>query len=125
MWTVGTGTLYQIDLPNPRLVPILFWRSTGDAAMTESNDEPTKTHYICQTYVEKAGKHAGQSSLQLDKQFQYTSASQAEERADRECRSEQCVGADAYMVIEDSNSGEVGAPTFLARFGKVPEFDAF
>jgi hypothetical protein len=29
------------------------------------------------------------------------------------------------MVIEDQESGEISLPTFLARFGSVPEIDAF
>lgn len=90
--------------------------------MDESHETAPKTHYICQTYVESAGK---QASLQVDKLFQYSSASQAEERAEREARSENCVGADAYMVIEDPSSGEVGPPTFIARHGTVPEYDDF
>ncbi|MFT6119557.1 MAG: hypothetical protein ACJAXK_001507, partial [Yoonia sp.] len=40
-------------------------------------------------------------------------------------RAPDCIGADAYMVIEDPTSGEVGAPSFLARLGIVPEFDTF
>ena len=93
--------------------------------MSESSETASKVHYICQTYVEKKSAQARQASLQIGKQFQYTTASQAQERADRECRSEDCVGADAYMVAEDPNSGEVSAPTFLARIGTVPEFDEF
>lgn len=88
--------------------------------MTESSESNSKVHYICQTYAEKAD---GQASLKIDKQFQYSSASQAEERAVREFRSETCVGADAYMVTEDTDSGEVGPPTFLERLGNVPDFD--
>lgn len=90
--------------------------------MLESEETGTKTHYICQSYIEKAGK---QVVLTVDKVFQYTSASQAEERAEREARREGCVGADAYMLTEDSDSGEVSEPVFLARHGKVPELDAF
>lgn len=93
--------------------------------MTESNGAIPKVHYICQTYVEKQIGRANQASLQIGKQFQYSTASQAQERADRECRSEDCIGADAYMVTEDPNSGEVGVPTFIARLGTVPEADAF
>jgi hypothetical protein len=87
--------------------------------------ETSKTHYICQTYIEKKSANAQHASLQIGKQIQYSTASAAEERAERECRSENCVGADAYMVVEDPNSGEVGLPTFLARHGTVPEIDAF
>ena len=86
---------------------------------TENGD---KVHYICQTYTAKTGAQGG---LQLGKQFQYTSASEAQERAERESRYDGCVGADAYMVVEDVNSGEVGMPTFLARHGNVPEVDEF
>jgi hypothetical protein len=93
--------------------------------MTESEETVPKVHYICQTYVEKKVGGAGQVSLQIGKQFEYSTASQVQERAERECRSENCVGADAYMVIEDPNTGEVGAPTFIARLGAVPEADAF
>ncbi|MFT7593119.1 MAG: hypothetical protein ACI8R4_000431 [Paracoccaceae bacterium] len=93
--------------------------------MSESTEASPKVHYICQTYVEKTSGRAKQASLQIGKQFQYTTASQAQERADRECRSEDCVGADAYMVTEDLDTGEVSVPTFLTRLGTVPEFDAF
>lgn len=93
--------------------------------MSETTENAPKIHYICQTYTEKSGGGAAQAGLKIDKQFQYTSASQAQERAERESRSEDCVGADAYMVTEDPSSGEVGAPTFLVRLGAVPEFDEF
>ena len=93
--------------------------------MTDSSETAPKVHYICQTYVAKTGKGAGGASLQIGKQFEYTSASPTQERAERESRSEACVGADAYMVIEDQESGEISLPTFLARFGSVPEIDAF
>lgn len=90
--------------------------------MLEAEETGTKTHYICQTYIHKVGK---QVTLSVDKVFQYTSAAQAEERAEREARREDCVGADAYMLTEDSDSGEVSEPQFLARHGVVPELDAF
>ena len=93
--------------------------------MDEENETAAKTHYICQTYTAKSDAHAQQGALQLGKLFQYTTPSAAEERAEREARSEGCVGADAYMVVEDVNSGEVSTPTFLARHGNVPEADAF
>ncbi|MGJ8544843.1 MAG: hypothetical protein ACSHWZ_05310 [Sulfitobacter sp.] len=89
--------------------------------MTDAQEATTsKTHYICQTYIEKKAAR-GQVSLQMDKQFQYTSAAQAQERAEREFRLENCVGADAYMIIEDPSSDEVGEPDFLVRLGAVPE----
>lgn len=91
--------------------------------MLDSEETATKTHYICQTYVEKVVRK--QITLTVDKVFQYTTAAQAEERAEREARREGCAGADAYMVTEDPNSGEVSEPSFLARHGDVPEFDAF
>ncbi len=93
--------------------------------MSESSEPTSKVHYICQTYVEKKSGRGGQVSLQIGKQFQYTQASQAQGRAEREFRSEDCIGADAYMVTEDPSSGEVGAPEFLVRLGNVPEFDEF
>jgi hypothetical protein len=91
-----------------------------DIAMTDTDENSPKIHYICQTYILKPGKQGG---LQVDKLLQYTSAAQAEERAEREARSETCVGADAYMLTEDPGSGEVGPPTFLGRHGTVPEDD--
>lgn len=90
--------------------------------MTDSSETDTKVHYICQTYVAKQGASAG---LQVDKQFEYTSASEAEGRAEREFKSEHCAGADAYMISEDPQSGEVGSPEFLTRLGEYPEFDEF
>jgi hypothetical protein len=94
-----------------------------EKTMTSTDENAPKVHYICQTYAEKKG--AAQGSLEIVKQFEYSSASQAQERAERESRSDECVGADAYMVTEDPNSGEVGSPTFLVRLGNVPEFDEF
>lgn len=93
--------------------------------MTNSDDTTTKVHYICQTYVEKAAGRDGQVNLKIDKQFQYSTAAQAEERAEREAQSDGCAGADAYTVSEDPNSGEVGSPNFLIRLGTVPEIDDF
>lgn len=92
--------------------------------MSDENQSGTKIHYICQTYVEKKGARGGQAGLQIGKTFQYATAAEAEGRAEREARSEGCIGADAYMIIEDTESGEVGAPTFLVRLGTVPEDDA-
>ncbi len=91
--------------------------------MTNSDENTPKVHYICQTYVEKKAGRDGQISLKIDKQFQYSTASEAQNRAERESQSENCVGADAYMVSEDPNTGEVGLPSFLVRLGNVPEFD--
>ncbi len=88
-----------------------------------SDENTEKTHYICQTYVETDAAGSGQRVLKIDKQFQYSTASQAQDRAEREARSEGCVGADAYMVSEDVTSGEVGAPSFLVRLGNVPDFE--
>tara|TARA_R110002051_G_scaffold79451_3_gene143261 strand:- start:6130 stop:6405 length:276 start_codon:yes stop_codon:yes gene_type:complete len=88
--------------------------------MDDSDEGTEKIHYICQTYVEAKGR-GGQASLKVDKLLQYTTAAQAEDRAERESRNGSCVGADAYMISEDPSSGEVSAPTFLARFGRVPD----
>ena len=90
--------------------------------MTRTPDDTSKTHFICQTYV---GKADGQAGLKIGKQFQYSNASEAQNRAEREFQSENCAGADAYMVVEDSGSGEVGSPEFLVRLGKFPEHDDF
>jgi hypothetical protein len=90
--------------------------------MTDQDEANTKFHYICQTYIKGSGAKA---ALKVDKLFEYTSAAQAEERATREFRSENCVGADAYMLTEDPASGEVSTPSFMVRLGDVPEFDDF
>lgn len=91
--------------------------------MAETDDTGSKVHYICQTYVENRKSRDGQVSLKIDRQFQYTTAREAEMRAEREAKSENCAGADAYMVVEDQSSGEVGPPEFIARFGSVPDLD--
>ena len=93
--------------------------------MTKSEDAGPKVHYICQTYVEKQNSGGKPPSLQIDKQIPYSTASQAQERAERESRLSGCVGADAYMISEDPDSGEVSAPTFLVRCGTVPENDEY
>jgi len=86
--------------------------------MSDTDQASDKVHYICQTYVQAPGKAGG---LKVDKLLQYTTAAQAQERAEREARSDHCVGADAYILIEDKSSGEVGPPEFLSRHGTVPE----
>lgn len=91
--------------------------------MSEVEESGTKAHYVCQTYIAMAAARGQQGNLQIDKQLQYSTPHEAQERAEREFRAENCVGADAYMVIEDSDSGEVGDPTFLVRLGSVPEQD--
>ncbi|MGH1413864.1 MAG: hypothetical protein ACRBB0_10230 [Pelagimonas sp.] len=93
--------------------------------MTQADDAATKVHYICQTYVEHKSGRNGQAGLKIGKQFQYSNAAEAQNRAEREALSEACAGADAYMISEDPNSGEVGPPNFLVRLGNVPEFDDF
>jgi hypothetical protein len=93
--------------------------------MSHSEESGIKTHYICQTYIAQKPAHDGQASLKIGKQFQYSTAAEAQNRAEREAQSKDCAGADAYMVSEDPNSGEVGTPTFLVRLGCVPEFDDF
>ncbi len=93
--------------------------------MTPEEDTSAKVHFICQTYVAQKTGRDGQASLKIGKQFQYSSAAEAQNRAEREAQSDDCAGADAYMISEDPNSGEVGAPHFLVRLGDVPEFDDF
>lgn len=91
--------------------------------MTHADESTTKVHYICQTYVEQKPRRDGQASLKIGKQFQYSTAAEAQNRAEREAQSEDCAGADAYMISEDAESGEVGSPSFLVRLGNVPETD--
>ncbi len=89
------------------------------------SDDTSKTHYICQTYIETKGTKGGLAGVKIDKQFQYTTAAEAESRAERASQSPDCAGADAYMIVEDPSSGEISPPTFLVRIGNVPEFDDF
>ncbi|MHA6324907.1 hypothetical protein [Roseivivax sp. CAU 1753] len=93
--------------------------------MTSSEQTAEIIHYICQTYVQTKAGRDGRAGLKIAKQYEYSTASEAQNRAEREALSEDCAGADAYMVIEDPNSGEVGTPSFLIRLGNVPEFDDF
>ena len=92
--------------------------------MTQADDGGQKTHYICQTYVEQKSGRGG-ATLKIGKQFQYTSAAEAQNRAEREADRDDCAGADAYMISEDPGSGEVSAPVFLVRLGSVPDTDDF
>ena len=91
--------------------------------MTNSERSPEKIHYICQTYVEVKAGRSGQTGLKIAKQFEYPSAQEAQTRAEREVLSDDCAGADAYMICEDPNSGEVADPSFIVRLGNVPGFD--
>lgn len=91
--------------------------------MTHADESTIKVHYICQTYLEQKPGRDGQSNLKIGKQFQYSTAAEAQNRAEREAQSENCVGADAYMISEDPNSGELGSPSFIVRLGNVPELD--
>ncbi len=93
--------------------------------MTDADKSTTKVHYICQTYVEQKPGRDGQAGLKIGKQFQYSTAAEAQNRAEREAQNPDCAGADAYMISEDPDSGEVGSPSFLVRLGNVPETDDF
>jgi hypothetical protein len=93
--------------------------------MSDDNDASSKTHYICQTYVVTKGARGAQGGLKIDKQFQYSTEAEARNRAERANDQDSCAGADAYMIVEDSNSGEVSAPVFILRLGNVPESDDF
>lgn len=93
--------------------------------MTSSEQTAEKIHYICQTYVETKAGRGGKAGLKIAKQHEYSTASEAQNRAEREALSKDCAGADAYMVTEDPTSGEVGDPNFLIRLGNVPEFDGY
>ena len=96
-----------------------------DRSMTDPEHSADKIHYICQTYVETKAGHGRQAGLKIAKRFQYTTASEAQNRAEREAGSEAYAGADAYTVTEDPASGEVSPPSFLVRLGKVPDSDDF
>ena len=77
--------------------------------MTNAERSPEKTHYICQTYVEmKAGRN-GQTGLKIAKQIEYSTASEAQNRAEREAQSEDCAGADAYILSYSPMFGQVSA----------------
>ncbi|WP_299773935.1 hypothetical protein [uncultured Tateyamaria sp.] len=89
--------------------------------MTHVGKSATKVRYICQTYMEQKPGRDGQASLKIGKQFQHSTAAEAQNRAEREAQSQDCAGADAYMICEDPDSGEVGSPSFLVRLGNVPE----
>lgn len=93
--------------------------------MSDHNDASSKTHYICQTYIATKGARGTQGGLKIDKQFQYSTEAEARNRAERANQSDTCAGADAYMIVEDSSSGEVSAPVFLVRLGNVPESDDY
>ena len=93
--------------------------------MKNADENAPKVHYICQTYVEKTAGRDAQASLKIGKQFQYSSAAEAQNRAEREAQLDDCAGADAYMISEDPSSGEVSTPSFLVRLGNVPSFDDF
>jgi hypothetical protein len=93
--------------------------------MSDADESQIRVHYICQTYVENTPGRDGPAALKVGKQFTYSTPSEAQNRAEREALSDDCAGADAYMISEDPNSGEVGSPSFLVRLGNVPEFDDF
>lgn len=93
--------------------------------MTSSDENADIVHHICQTYVETKAGQGGQAGLKVDKQFKYSTASEALSRAEREAAREGCAGADAYTIVEDPRSGEVGSPSFLVRLGDVPEIEEF
>ena len=91
--------------------------------MSDDTGDTSKTHFICQTYVEAKGAKGAPAGVKIDKQFQYATPEEAKSRAERASQSPDCAGADAYMIIEDPSSGELSAPTFLVRIGNVPELD--
>lgn len=85
------------------------------------NDGP-ETYYICQTYEERKMGRAG-TTLAIKSTIACQDVRQAENRAERSYRAGNCVGADAFSVTIDPDTGEAGSPTFFARHGKVPELD--
>ena len=93
--------------------------------MKNSDENADKVHHICQTYVETKVSRSGQVGLKVDKQFEYATASEAQNRAEREADREDCAGADANTIIENLSTGEVGSPSFLVRLGTVLEIEEF
>lgn len=91
--------------------------------MISSDETADIVHHICQTYVETKASQDGQAGLKIDKQFKYSTASEAQNRAEREAGCGDCAGADAYTIIEDPRTAEVGSPSFLVRLGAVPEIE--
>lgn len=57
--------------------------------------------------------------------FQFSMEVETRIGSGREDKSEDCTGADAYMISEDPEIGEVGSSTLLVRLANVPEFDGF
>ena len=57
---------YYLDLEDP---------------MSETEESGTKIHYICQTYIAKTTALVQQGPLKIDKQLQYSTPREAEERA--------------------------------------------
>ncbi|WP_166417601.1 hypothetical protein [Cochlodiniinecator piscidefendens] len=91
--------------------------------MHHDTDAQTKTHYICQMYEKKPSGRGKPDALVVANTFQYTTAAQAEDRAQRVFAAQQYVGADAYSLVEDLTSDEVGEPNFLVRLGEVPDLE--
>jgi hypothetical protein len=91
--------------------------------MIKSSETSVKTHYICQTYSEKLVGRAKQPALQIAKTIECSSAAAAEERARRTFEGGLCVGADAFFLTSDPDTGDVSAPTFLTRQGNVPTLE--
>jgi hypothetical protein len=91
--------------------------------MSKRSQTGPKIHYICQTYSEKTVARGKGKILQIQNQYPYKSAEQAEDRARRAVDAGTCVGADAFMITEDRDTGDVSEPTFLLRLGNVPELE--
>tara|TARA_R100000935_G_scaffold13633_1_gene27291 strand:- start:4266 stop:4643 length:378 start_codon:yes stop_codon:yes gene_type:complete len=125
MLNCATDTSSAPKLARPHY-DLLFQQTVFEVPfMTNPEHSSEKIHYICQTYVEVKTGRNGQTVLKIDKQFEYSSAQEAQNRAEREALSDDCAGADAYAIVEDQDSGEVADPSFLVRLGNVPGFDEF
>lgn len=103
---------------------MFFLCSRTEALVKTKKQTGPTTHYICQLYEERRVGKSGKA-LAIKVAIPYPNAGRAEERAERSFKAGHCVGADAYSVAEDTDTGETDEPVFLARHGKVPEVDAF
>lgn len=87
-----------------------------------SKTDGPKIQYFCQTYEERKAGRSG-THLAIKATIPCSDARGAENRAERAFQSGSCVGADAFSVTADPDTGEADTPIFLTRLGKVPDVD--
>ena len=77
-----------------------------------------ETQHIVQPYrTGKRGRLVAADALPV------RSAKDARARAERLFETGHYAGVDAYSVTADEEAGEYGEPKFLARLGRVPEYE--